>query len=398
MAERKNGWTGGLRRCAAALLAAAVLLVPAGAAGARSGGEADPLWSASGWAQPELERARELGLLDGAGLEGELSRPIDREGFCRLALAYVAAQQRCDPAALVQLTIFYLAEHNVYGQLKSPFTDVDDTDLVGNPTGGIAYYLEIIKGSDGAFAPGRQLSRQEAAAILTRAYAVCGGELPEGVETGRFGDAEEIQDWARPSAGALAAWDVMRGDERGNFDPAGPCTVEQAAVMFLRLWENAPVGRAKGNAKQLFTYEQIMDYYRQGSFGGWVSFHVMETVEGEQATFIRYTLNGVPHRVSYQALVYRDGGMRTLDLGISEGIGGLSADTPLTDAAFSADGGTFTCTVTQKQVRWAPNPEDPEVFDEVREDDLVHHFTVDVGTGAVRDEQERVSPDSGAQQ
>lgn len=128
----------------------------------------------------------------------------------------------------------------------------------------------------------------------------------------------------------------MEGDEKGNFNPKDQCTYEQAIAMFLRLYENAPVSRVKGNVKPIFTYEQCMEW-----LNNWQSavYRVTAKVEGTGATFVRWDLGGVMHPASTLNLVFRDGGIRMIthiDYGAS-----------IENAQFSQDGKTFSCTIIE---------------------------------------------------
>lgn len=145
----------------------------------------------------------------------------------------------------------YLADKDDSGNYQNGFNDIIDPDDT------LAFYLGVVQGrGNGIFDPNGLITRQEAAAMMTRAYGVCGGTLPKEATETRFPVHEKIADWAKESVSALTSWNVMNGMEAGSFSPEEQCTVEQCIVMFLRLYENAPVSRKNGNVTPRFTYEQ----------------------------------------------------------------------------------------------------------------------------------------------
>lgn len=356
------------------LLAAALLVAPASAH--LHPGEEAARPATSPWAETEIARAAELGLIPET-ITGDFTRPISRQDFLLLAVNYVAEQNNSDWAPFDGLVQLKLAQKDEYGMPASPFKDVDKYHA---PRGAIAAYcLKIAQGDDtGALNGGNDISRQEAAAMLNRAYRACGGELPEEAAELTFQDQEEIQEWARADASALAVWGVMKGDEQGNFRPSGRCTVEEAVVMFLRLYENAPVSRSKGNVKQQFTYEQYLDEVRRWSFigSGEDMASIGLTVEGKIANFVRQDVGGIMHAPTNYYFVFLDGGMREIDFGLCSGAG-PGPKFQVTQPRFSEDGKTFYCTVTLEEDARSTVLEDSVVIHEKGD----YQVTVDVATG-----------------
>lgn len=319
------------------------LLVPA----AFADGEEKPVMS--GWAAEEVAKAEALGL-NTYRLGGDYTAPIDREGFAQLAVSYVALQNGCDSGNFEGMVADHLAEKNEHGRVKKPFHDVDPGGT-GMADSIYAYYLDIVSGTGGgAFSPDRQVTRQEAAAMMLRAYKVCGGALPEEAAEVSFTDAADIATWAKEEAAALSVWGVVKGYEDGRFDPKGSCTIEQAILMFLRLYEDAPVSREKGNVKRLFTYEQAL-----GQMNNWgINLKMGSaglTVEGPEATFVRQDIGGVMNPPTYLYLIYRDGSIRQLDPGETWKSGSYTASDS-EEAHFSEDGKTLTYTFAIKGSKW----------------------------------------------
>lgn len=337
MKERRSTGMRGL--LAAGLCLCLVLaLIPASAAETAA-------YKTSPWAKETVDRAIAMGLASESlpGEAGDFTAPITRDDFCTLALNYLGlANNNNYFRALINK---YKVNKRPDGQADNPFTDRNTgyTEY-GAEDVTMCYYLGIAKGStDGSFGYGRSITRQEVAAMLFRAYAACGGELPaEPVEL-TFHDQASIQDWARDDVAALLEWKVMTGDDKGNFDPDGLCTCEQAVSMFLRLYDNAPVRIANGNVKQMFTYEQCMEYLL--SLNGMYYVRKDETVEGPYATYVRMD-EGNMGRISRIMFVYRNGGVRVADPGINIGVlGGIPANATIKNAQFSLDGRTFSCDI-----------------------------------------------------
>lgn len=337
MKERRSTGMRGL--LAAGLCLCLVLaLIPASAAETAA-------YMTSPWAKETVDRAIAMGLASESlpGEAGDFTAPITRDDFCTLALNYLGlANNNNYFRALINK---YKVNKRPDGQADNPFTDRNTgyTEY-GAEDVTMCYYLGIAKGStDGSFGYGRSITRQEVAAMLFRAYAACGGELPaEPVEL-TFHDQASIQDWARDDVAALLEWKVMTGDDKGNFDPDGLCTYEQAVSMFLRLYDNAPVRIANGNVKQMFTYEQCMEYLL--SLEGTYYVRKDETVEGPYATYVRMD-EGNMGRISRIMFVYRNGGVRVADPGINIGVlGGIPANATIKNAQFSLDGRTFSCDI-----------------------------------------------------
>lgn len=350
----KRGSRRGVIPSAAVFLGLFTATLPAPAASAHThpdGGESmyeapSSQPTVSSWAQEEVKRARELGLIPDYcdGNPRDYRQPITRVDFMELSMLFVAVQQRYASYSLKSLTMQHLAEMipNKNGEIyysldsvKQVFPDCQDAS--------IPYYLGLIQGRDnGVFDPKGLITRQEAAVMLTRAYGVCGGKLPENVGQVSFPDETRMAEWAKESVGALSTWDVMKGMNDGSFAPDSNYTVEQCLVTLLRLYENAPVSRIKGNVTPLFTYEQVMT-----DVTGFIDPSLPPLIiEGSVATFIQIPPGAYMRSAYHFCFVYRAGGALSVDFGVCSAPWGLSSGRAMENPRFSEDGKTFFCTIT----------------------------------------------------
>lgn len=358
-----------MRKWKTGLIALCLAASLVGGAAAHSQADKSPP-TVSPWAQAEISRAQALGFVPADSLPADYRTPITRRDFRQVAMHFIALQQHSDTASLEGRVSLYLGKKDPDGHLINVFPDGTEADA-------LAYYLGLVQGyDDGTFRPEGLITRQEAAAMLTRAYGVYGGVLPTEQIGIDFPDEAQIGDWAKDSAAALAFWNVMVGMEDGSFAPQGHYTVEQCIVTFLRLYENAPVGRKQGNATPLFTEAQGFEYLRSGTF-------ITEDfrLEGANATFIRTSLTGVMRKTSLFHFVYPDGGVLRLDLGICDAPYGIRPSLALENLCFSEDGKTLHCTVTL--------PEDVISYMDTPEGTLLHQkgvyqIAIDVDTGHSR--------------
>jgi hypothetical protein len=92
--------------------------------------------------------------------------------------------------------------------------------------------LGIVGGyGDGSFRADAPITREQIAVILAAAY-----ELPAG-ESAAYTDGAEISAWARDAVAAAAASGLMRGDDKGAFNPRAGATRAEVAVVVVRLLE-----------------------------------------------------------------------------------------------------------------------------------------------------------------
>lgn len=352
------------------LLTAALLIPTSGAARSHSHGpETPPIFEASAWAQPELQKAHSLGLL-WDGLAENYRDRITRADFCRMMLNYLAVQLNTDPDDLVDMANLYLKKTD-----EAMFSDCADPNVADRVTA--AYRLGLVQGkAPGIFDPDGPLTREEAAVMLTRAQEILGCDLPEAAAPD-YTDSQYIARWAADSVAILADWDVMHGMAYGRFNPRNDLTVQECAAVCLRLHQKSPVGVEKGNVTPCFTYDQAMDFLRrmedQAHACGTGFFQTLE-VTGSEATMVRMDWAGSMHGASRLYFACRDGGLATFEIGLCLRFNALTPDLPLENPRFSADGKTFLC-----EVRLTENSRDG-FANVITHQKGLYHVTVDVAT------------------
>ncbi len=169
----------------------------------------------SDWAKEQVNRAVENGLVpDSLGNDYRVS--ITRAEFAATAVKlYEAMSGQKSPAAG-----------------ESPFTDTSDTAVIQ------AQALGIVSGvGDGKFAPDALVTREQAAAMLSRVYTRLGGNIPEVADT-TFADNDKVSGWARDAVAFMADKGIVSGVGNNQFSPQGNASIEQALVIALRIFDN----------------------------------------------------------------------------------------------------------------------------------------------------------------
>lgn len=177
--------------------------------------------SPSAWAMDEAGRA------DGAGLVPEDVKLWWRDSCTRLEFCRMLARTM---EAATGRTIQTLAEDAV----PVSFSDCDDPDVLA------AASLGIIRGvGEGKFAPGRFLTREQAAALVARAAGLL--EIEQDIRAKAFRDVEPCAAWAKDgiaTVSSIVSQDgkpLMQGTGSGMFSPKSAYTVEQSAITLYRL-------------------------------------------------------------------------------------------------------------------------------------------------------------------
>lgn len=173
--------------------------------------------NASDWAQEELARADELGLIPDC-LEGEdLTQDITRAEFAAVAVKVYEALSGTPAIPIV----------------NNPFTDCNDVEVLK------AYNIGAVNGTSATtYDPDALLNREQAATMLTRVFkkvTLAGWTLPTDsqftlpyTKPAAFADDKDISDWAKDSVYFMAANGIINGVGNNKFAPKNVTTEEQA--------------------------------------------------------------------------------------------------------------------------------------------------------------------------
>ncbi len=164
---------------------------------------------ASVWAEPELKKANELGLIPNILKGADMTKPITREEFCELSvLLYEKVTGTSSPIAAV-----------------NPFTDTKNTQILK------AYELGITKGTSAtAFSPNALITREQCAAMLFRAIkAIAPGSDYSVAGIKDFPDQKDVSSYAVEATKYMSRLGIIKGDSAGNFMPKATTTAQTAA-------------------------------------------------------------------------------------------------------------------------------------------------------------------------
>jgi len=175
-------------------------------------GEATPnLLTASTWAHNSITQAHNHGLIP-QNLQTNFTANATRAEFTAFAVALY---------------------ETVTGREITERTTFNDTnDINVQKMGG----LGVVGGVGGGnFNPNGTITRQEAAAMLSRLIERIDQPLPIVAPT--FADNAQIANWATQAVGQIQAAGIMGGVGNNQFSPTGQFTREQSITTILRLFE-----------------------------------------------------------------------------------------------------------------------------------------------------------------
>ena len=97
-------------------------------------------------------------------------------------------------------------------------------------------YLGVVTGVGAeTFDPDGQLTREQAAAILSRLAGVLGIDLDKAAPT--FDDNGSIASWASEAVGQMQSAGIMGGVGNNQFGPQGPYSWEQSIATLMRIYD-----------------------------------------------------------------------------------------------------------------------------------------------------------------
>ncbi len=199
-------------------------------------------YTASDWAVEELNAAAENNIIPDSLANEDLRKNISRKEFADVCMQ----------------SYFALGGEDVEVS-ENPFTDTEEENVIK------AYSLGLVNGvSDSEFAPDDELTREQAAVMLTRVFKktqLLGWSLEEDekfileydellVEVQDFDDSDEISDWAKDSINFLISKEVVAGVGDNMFAPADSITREQAIIIADRLYNKINEETPGGGTEQ----------------------------------------------------------------------------------------------------------------------------------------------------
>ena len=184
-----------------------------------------PAATASDWAREEVDGAIRSGLVPPALQSGYQSK-ITRAEFAHLAVVLVEQVTGSSADRLLE---------GLGREMDSPFQDTRDPYVLAT------YALDIVNGrTKTTFDPDGSITRQEAAAMLTRAANILGA--PVNGNAKEFRDSGQFAPWAAEAIAYVSSvrtpdtnQPVMGGVGGKQFDPFGTYTREQAFITAYRL-------------------------------------------------------------------------------------------------------------------------------------------------------------------
>lgn len=189
------------------------------AATAFASGNAVKADAPSEWAEEDVVKAREYGLIPDNMYHSFMS-DITRVEFCRLVMALYTK--------ITSMPETYIA--------TPAFTDTSNISVLN------AYELGIVKGvGDGRFAPYAAITRQEIAVMLNNAIGVISDvsgkdilDVPSATLT--FTDLDLAAEWAIDAIISLRTNEIMLGDDKNRFNPLDNTTKEMAFILVNRIY------------------------------------------------------------------------------------------------------------------------------------------------------------------
>lgn len=174
-------------------------------------GSPSPVEKPSAWAETQVDQAVDANLVP-KSLQSKYTQAITRSEFCALAVA-----------------LYETVNGEITG--RKSFTDTTDVNVEK------CAYIGVVSGMNAEetiFSPDSQLTREQAAAMLSRLALAIGKPLTPKAAT--FSDNSSISFWAFDAVGQMQASGIMSGVGNNTFAPKSDYTREQSILTILRLY------------------------------------------------------------------------------------------------------------------------------------------------------------------
>ena len=159
------------------------------------------------WSVESIDALVKAGIVNGVtNTTFEPNRSITRAEFCKLIA-----------------TTFGFSEMDA----SSSYIDVSQTDWYYATVMAAAKAGVVTGYTDGDFRPDNQITREEMAAMLIRAFKAAGIDTPQGEMT--FADVGQMDDWSKDYIASLSQMGIVSGKGDNNFAPKDNLTRAEAA-------------------------------------------------------------------------------------------------------------------------------------------------------------------------
>lgn len=132
------------------------------------------------------------------------------------------------------VTILYRMEGSPQGAGWGPFTDVTPGAYYAQPIAWAAWNGIVNGITSTTFAPDRNVTREQMAAILYRYTAWKGWDVSQQGNLFQFTDWQKVQAYARTPLAWAVASGLIQGKENQRLDPGGPATRAEVATILQR--------------------------------------------------------------------------------------------------------------------------------------------------------------------
>ena len=209
----------------------------------------------SAGAKQDVENALALGLT-GDAFDKNYRKPVQRAKFGRNALeiAGLAFGEN-------------VTQYSMYRSIQDKIAHKEPSDLTVD-LGIYSYPAGMDSENYYAYSTG-EITRQEAAGMMARAYRLYSGEIHNDMEPLAYTDKADIADESKADVQLMTHLGVMTDVGDGRFDPEGPYSVEDSLVGLYRLYQNTCVGK-KPDQPDIFALtprqKQVAQAYSSGPY------------------------------------------------------------------------------------------------------------------------------------
>lgn len=130
----------------------------------------------------------------------------------------------------------------ISGKYSGEFADVAESDWFAQSVSALAEH-NIVTGYESLFSPYADIRREDAAVILYRLCTYLNAALVEGKND--FADSSNISDYALDASNAMAALEIIKGDNNKMFNPKNSLTRAEAATVIQRVYNLLEGGMSK---------------------------------------------------------------------------------------------------------------------------------------------------------